>query len=100
MDLQAINVEQSSQGIIKTANPLLCECEKNNILDPGIIKRLRYYYADDGIRNSIFHNMHENISILVSEIDELKQIINYLANLYEEKSEYIDNYPGGLIERV
>ena len=76
------------------------ECEKNEILEPSIITRLRYYYDKDGIRNNIFHNRKENVNIQISEIDELKQIIKYLANLYDENSEYIDNYPCELIEKV
>lgn len=74
------DVEDYEQGIMKTAISLMNSNADLDLIPEELVKIIRPYFEDDGIRNVIFHPIKESISFKVN-YGELQYIIMHLLSI-------------------
>lgn len=90
------NVEVLNQGTYKSVNEIL-DCNEN-VLDEWATLQLKEYYANDGARNTIFHN--KNFFNISFDFEQIGKLLIYLLEKYLKMAENLNNYRFISIEEV
>ena len=78
------NVEDYSQGIMKTTNSIFESNASLSLIPENLIVLIKKYFANDGLRNKLFH---VNESIVGVEVDysEINYIIMHLLSILKNQ---------------
>lgn len=84
-----MDIEQKSQGMIRTINSIIENEKLESILYVGMLDKLKEWYGQDGIRNKLLHYDPDikSVTMKTYEIEDIKEMFVDLCEIYNRELE-------------